>query len=40
MPPLEAVDGTQITNFAVRKTHAVKKFSRPITIPNLDAGVT
>ena len=38
MPPLEAVDGAQVADFAVGKTDAVEKLAGAVTVPYFDAG--
>jgi hypothetical protein len=38
VPPLEAVDGTKVADFAVGETEVVEEFARPIAVPDLDAG--
>ena len=37
MPPLEPIHGSQITNLAMRETHAVEKFAGAVAVPDLDA---
>lgn len=38
MPPLKAVYGSQVPDFAVRETHAVEELTAAVAIPDFDAG--